>query len=165
MSDQEQLDQAWADVQSGLEQEDQGHKRWIKGTLALIQILDNGRRNRNHIEFSRWLNEMGYGVDRISRPDRQALLNMAINPTITREVLEQTTRRSWIYIWSEEVRPRVHYVMQEERGTEIPIEEVTRYPSFALSQRKRYDREEQEKQERLQQEQLEQERAEEEQQE
>jgi hypothetical protein len=51
------------------------------------------------------LTENGYGEDRITRHDRTALLNMALHPERTREVLNQTHRRSWRLIWEEEIRP------------------------------------------------------------
>src|SRR5262249_17231401 len=45
------------------------------------------------------------GETRIKRHDRSALLNMAQHLNVTRNVLEQTHRRSWRLIWEEEIQP------------------------------------------------------------
>jgi len=92
-------------IQNGLQQEAEGRKLWVKGTLELINILDDARnRFSSDQAFGTWLNDSGYG-DRITRHDRTALLNMALHPERTREVLNQTHRRSWRLIWEEEIRP------------------------------------------------------------
>jgi hypothetical protein len=150
-NEQEQLDNAWAKIESGLRQEGEGRKSWIEGTLSLIQILDKGRKDRNDWEFSNWLKDMGYGENRIAAKERQALLNMALDLKITREVLEKTNRRSWQNIWREEVRPLALCITREITGTPIPIEQVTRFPDRALEIKKHYEQAAKYEQEQLQQ--------------
>ena len=78
----------------------EGHKLWIEGTLELINILDDARKRLGSDQaFGTWLTDNGYGEDRITRHDRSALLNMALDLNVTREVLAQTHRRSWRHIW------------------------------------------------------------------
>jgi hypothetical protein len=111
------LDLAWVKIQDALQQEAEGHNLWIEGTLELISILDDARNRLGSDQaFGTWLTENGYGEDRITRHDRAALLNMAEHPDLTRKVLEQTHRRSWRYIWEEEVQPRLPYVGQPADG-------------------------------------------------
>jgi hypothetical protein len=112
------LDAAWAKIQDGRQQEDAGKKLWIEGTLELVSILDEARKSLGSDQaFGAWLTENGYGEDRITRHDRAALLNMALHLQLTREVLQQTNRRSWRYIWEEEVQPRLPYVGQPADAT------------------------------------------------
>src|SRR5262245_20092670 len=103
MDVKQQLDLAVAKIKKGLLLEKEGRKLWIEGTLELMQILDKGRRdNPGPILFSQWLKMMGFhkgGDNFITNNDRIALLNMALHPELTREVLEQTSRRSYHYIW------------------------------------------------------------------
>ena len=102
------LDLAWVKIQDGLQREAEGHNLWIEGTLELINILDDARNRLGSDQaFGKWLTENGYGEDRITRHDRSALLNMAEHLNVTREVLEQTHRRSWRLIWEEEIQPRL----------------------------------------------------------
>jgi hypothetical protein len=111
------LDLAWVKIQDAIQQEAEGHKLWIEGTLELINILDDARKRLGaDQEFGTWLTDNGYGEDRITRHDRSALLNMALHLKVTREVLEQTNRRSWRYIWEEEVQPRLPYAGQPADG-------------------------------------------------
>jgi len=99
---------AWEKIQDGLQQEAEGTNLWIEGTLELINILDDARNRLGSDQaFGKWLTENGYGEDRITRHDRSALLNMAEHLNVTREVLEQTHRRSWRLIWEEEIQPRL----------------------------------------------------------
>jgi hypothetical protein len=94
-------------IQNGLQQEAEGRKLWVKGTLELINILDDARnRFSSDQAFGTWLNDSGYG-DRITRHDRTALLNMARALQLTRDVLKQTHRRSWEQIWIHEIQPRL----------------------------------------------------------
>src|SRR5262249_21012128 len=102
------LDLAWEKIQDALQQEAEGHKLWIEGTLELISILDDARKRLGSDQaFGTWLTENGYGEDRITRHDRSALLNMALDLNVTRKVLEQTHRRSWRLIWEEEIQTRL----------------------------------------------------------
>lgn len=102
------LDDAWVKIQNALQQEAEGRKLWIEGTLELINILEDARKRlASDQAFGTWLTDNGYGEERINRHDRSALLNMALAPNVTREVLEQTYRRSWQLIWREEIQPRL----------------------------------------------------------
>jgi hypothetical protein len=102
------LDHAWAKIENGLQRETEGKKLWIEGTLELVGILDEARKRLgSDQEFGTWLADSGYGEERITRHERAALLNMALNLDVTREVLEQTTRRSWRLIWEEEIQLRL----------------------------------------------------------
>src|SRR5262245_21764996 len=92
--DKSNLDLAWVKIENGVQQEAEGRKLWIEGTLELISILDDARKRLGSDQaFGTWLTENGYG-NRITRHDRAALLNMALNLNVTRVVLEQTDRRS-----------------------------------------------------------------------
>ena len=111
------LDLAWGKIENGLAQETEGRKLWVDGTLELINILDDARnRFPSDKEFGAWLTDNGYGEDRITRNDRRALLNMAEHPQHTREVLNQTHRRSWRLIWEEEIQPLLHSAVQPADG-------------------------------------------------
>src|SRR5262249_56155539 len=86
------LDLAWVKIQNALQQEAEGHKLWIEGTLELINILDDARKRLGSDQaFGAWLADSGYG-DRITRHDRSALLNMALHPNPTLAVLKDTPR-------------------------------------------------------------------------
>jgi hypothetical protein len=100
--DVKSLDLAWEKITKGRE-------LWIEGTLELIQKLAEKRKLYDSDQaFGAWLNEAGYGEDRITRQDRAALLNMAEHLDLTREVLEQTHRWSWRLIWEKEIQqPRL----------------------------------------------------------
>src|SRR6516225_2667888 len=107
------LDLAWEKVQSAIRQEAEGRKLWIEGTLELINILDDARNRLGSDQaFGTWLTDNGYDENLITRHDRSALLNMALDLNLTREVLEQTHRRSWRHIWEEEVQPRLPHAGQ-----------------------------------------------------
>jgi hypothetical protein len=111
------LDIAWVKIEDGLHQETEGKKLWIEGTLELISILDDARKRLGSDQaFGKWLSNSGYGPNRITRHERSALLNMAADLNVTREVLEQTHRRSWRHIWEEEVHPRLPHVGQPTDG-------------------------------------------------
>jgi hypothetical protein len=117
------LDLAWVKIQNALQQEDEGRKLWIEGTLELINILDDARnRLGSDQEFGTWLTNNGYGENRITRHDRSALLNMARDLNVTRKVLEQTHRRSWRHIWEDEIQPRLPQVGQppDPKGPDAP---------------------------------------------
>jgi hypothetical protein len=122
------LDEAWAKIEKGLQQEGEGRKNWIDGTLALINILHDAReRFPSDNEFGKWLSESGYGESRISRQDRAALLNMALHPAATRKALEETHRRSWRLIWEQDIQPGLPNAGQPADGEsteEVPA--VTR---------------------------------------
>jgi hypothetical protein len=95
-------------IQNALQQEAEGHKLWIQGTLELIRSLDDARKRLGSDQaFGTWLTDNGYGENRITRHDRAALLNMALDLNVTREVLEKTNRRSWRLIWEDEIQNRL----------------------------------------------------------
>lgn len=102
------LDAAWVKIQNGLQLLAEGRKLWIEGTLELINILNDARNRLGSDQaFGTWLSDNGYGEDCIKRHNRSALLNMALDLDVTREVLEQTRRTSWQLIWREEIQPRL----------------------------------------------------------
>src|SRR5262249_29489581 len=127
------LDLALMKIQNALQQEAEGRKLWIEGTLELINILDDARnRFGSDQAFGMWLADNGYGETRIKRHDRSALLNMAQHLNVTRNVLEQTHRRSWRLIWEEEIQPRLPSDGQPadgEKSEEAPA--TTRRPRRA----------------------------------
>jgi hypothetical protein len=115
------LDAAWAKVEDATYQEAEGTNRWIEGTLGLVTNLVDARERLGDQAFGLWLTENGYGEDRLPRHHRQALLNMGLDLKVTREVLSQTERRSWRYIWEKEIQPRLPYAGQPADG-ESPVE-------------------------------------------
>jgi hypothetical protein len=84
------------------------------------------------------LTDNGYG-ERITRHDRSALLNMALNLDVTRDVLQQTIRRSWRLIWEEEVRPRLPTAGQptDAEKPEAPEDKPTRRPKKANGKKRK----------------------------
>jgi hypothetical protein len=131
-----ELDAAWRKIETGEQLEADGRVLWIEGTLELIAILDSARERLGPDQaFGAWLTDNGYGENRISRDDRSALLNMALHLDVTREVLEQTHRRSWQLIWREEVQSRLRRATQpadgngpEDPGTEAPDNKEPKAP-------------------------------------
>jgi hypothetical protein len=111
------LDLAWEKVENGRKQETDGRKLWMEGTFDFINILHEERqRYPSDQAFGKRLTDIGYGENRITRQDRSALLNMALHPDATREVLEQTHRRSWRHIWEEEIQLGLPHVGQPAEG-------------------------------------------------
>jgi hypothetical protein len=111
------LDRAWEKFQHALHQEAEGNDQWIESTLELSKILYDARQRLPPDQaFGEWLTKSGYGEERITRNDHQALQNMALNLAVTREVLAQTHRRSWRLIWEQEIQPRLHSPVQPPAG-------------------------------------------------
>jgi hypothetical protein len=132
------LDLAWMKIEKGAQQEAEGRKLWIEGTLELINILDDARNRLGSDQaFGTWLTDNGYDENLITRHDRSALLNMALDLNLTREVLEQTHRRSWRHIWEEEVQPRLPHAGQppDAKGPE-EASATTRRPRRANGAKK-----------------------------
>jgi hypothetical protein len=131
------IDLAWGKIIDGKQQEEKGRELWLEGAIELIGLLQDAReRFSSDQAFGKWLTDSGYGEDRITRQDRAALLNMAEHPDLTREVLEQTHRRSWRHIWEKEVQPRLPHVGQPadaETPEETPT--VTRRPKSKRPQK------------------------------
>ncbi len=121
------LDLAWVKIQTGLKRMKDGHNLWIAGTLELIKIFDDARKRLGSDQaFGKWLTDNGYGEDRITRHDRSALLNMALNLNITYLALAQTHRSSWRHIWEKEVQPRLPHTGQPADGKstkEVPADQ------------------------------------------
>jgi hypothetical protein len=87
------IDQAWQRI-SGSEQER------IEGSLELAQALADGRKQfRADNKFSEWLKKNRH--DHVNHQDRAALINLASDLTLAREVLTKTERRSYRLIWEE----------------------------------------------------------------
>lgn len=86
-----------------------GKQEWIEGTLELAIALAEARgRFPANQQLSVWLAEND--LDVITKDDRMALINMAGHLTTSRQVLQETTRTSWQWIWREEIEPRVRHV-------------------------------------------------------
>lgn len=84
-----------------------GDREWREGTLELAEALAEARaRFSDNKSFGRWLNAMP-GLDDLGSDDRAALIGMGRNLDIAREILNETTRRSWRLIWLEEIKPIV----------------------------------------------------------
>jgi hypothetical protein len=87
------IDQAWQRISKG-EQE------WIDGSLELAQALSEGRKQfRGNNYFGAWLKNHGH--DHVNHQDRAALINLASDLTLARQVFTQTNRRSYQLIWEE----------------------------------------------------------------
>jgi hypothetical protein len=83
-----------------------GRQEWIEGTLELAAVLAEERRLLpDNQDFSRWLERNG--LAKISAHDRIALIGMAKDLVVTREVLESTSNTSWEYIWKNGLKERV----------------------------------------------------------
>jgi hypothetical protein len=125
----DRLARAWDKTQTGLKQETAGRALWVEGTMELVQVLDEARKEHpSDQEFGGWLSSKGYGEDRISSQDRAALLNMALNLDLTREILKQTIRRSWRLIWEEEIQPRLPSAGQPANDGQPASNNDTRRP-------------------------------------
>jgi hypothetical protein len=112
------IDLALEEAQDALHQEADGINRWIDATLKLITNLDAARKCfASDQAFGKWLTDSDYSEERLSRHDRAALLNMALYPDITREVLGQTHRRSYQLIWRDEIQPRLPNARQPTEAT------------------------------------------------
>jgi hypothetical protein len=102
------LNLAWYKMETGQRQEAEGRKLWIEGTLEIVTILHDARKRFSSDQaFGTWLANDGFDEECLTRHDRSALLNMAIDLDITSEVLAQTHSRSWQLIWREEIQPRL----------------------------------------------------------
>ena len=59
-------------IEEGLKTEDKGRKDWIKGTIMLIEALNDERKRLGDQAFGKWLTDNGYGEDRITRHNRSS---------------------------------------------------------------------------------------------
>ncbi len=95
------IDAAWRRVSASKDE-------WVEGSLELIQALGEARgRFTANQAFGAWLVDNHH--DHVSHQDRAALLGMARDLTIARDVLTRTDRRSYRHIW-EEVQSRFTHV-------------------------------------------------------
>ena len=85
------IDQAWQRVQNG-------ESEWVEGSLELAQALAEGRgRYSANKAFGDWLVVNKH--DHVSHQHRAALINLASDLTLAREVLTKTESRSYELIW------------------------------------------------------------------
>lgn len=88
------IDQAWQRIQKG-------EGEWVEGSLELAQALAEGRgRFSANKAFGDWLVVERH--DHVNKDDRAALINLAADLTVARDVLNKTKRRSYKLIWTEE---------------------------------------------------------------
>jgi hypothetical protein len=109
-----------------------GRKEWIEGTIDLATVIaEEWALTGSNQKYSHWLERNG--LAEITRHARSALIGMAKDLTVTREVLEKTDRTSWEYIWRFEhpnykqhghVGTRMPYIRQT--GTQAPRSETKR---------------------------------------
>jgi hypothetical protein len=88
------IDQAWQRICKG-------EAEWVEGSLELAQALAEGRKGFPADKaFGQWLKKNGH--DHVGHQDRAALLGLASDLNLARNVLTKTTRRSYQLIWVEE---------------------------------------------------------------
>ena len=93
-------------IRTALRLVQEGQNKWVEGTMQLSLALVAARAEYSSNEvFSNWLDE-NIG-DEINHQDRSALLKFGEYPEIAREVLEQTKRISWRFIYENEFKPRI----------------------------------------------------------
>lgn len=96
------LDEAWKNERDG----------WVERSLAIMGALREGReRFPSNPAFGAWLKKSGH--DHWNRSDRAALLALAIDPLRARDVLTQTSRRSYQWILKEVKGSHLHHVMKK----------------------------------------------------
>lgn len=94
------LDQLAAGIKADLARTEYGRQEWIEGTLGLAVKLAEARGAKSNKAFSAWLAE--YQIE-INHQDRAALINMAQDIDLAREILTASDRTSWRHIWEEEM--------------------------------------------------------------
>lgn len=86
------IDTAWRHVK-------ESDANWVESSIDLMQALREGReRFKADQDFGKWLDD---GHDHWNKNDRAALIGMAGDLALAREVLTQTDRRSYDRIWRE----------------------------------------------------------------
>jgi hypothetical protein len=94
-----------------------GRQEWIEGTLELAAVLAEERKAIPADQaFCSWLERNGLDK-KPSHQDRAALIGMATDFAVTREVLEKTDRSSWRHIWENELRKRFTHVGKPRPAT------------------------------------------------
>lgn len=100
------IDNAWRRIGAG-------EHEWIEGSLELAQALDEGRKLfQANQAFGQWLVENNH--DHVNKDDRAALIGLASDLVLAREVLTQTDRRSYQHIWAE-VKSRFLHVKKTDK--------------------------------------------------
>jgi hypothetical protein len=101
-------------TQRGNEQMDSGRAEWRDGTWQMVTGLTRLREldQRDDRAFGAALTLSG--LDKISKDDRAALLDMARYPDIAKAVLATTERTSWRNIWRKEIKPQVDRIAKEK---------------------------------------------------
>jgi hypothetical protein len=85
------IDAAWQRIRKG-------DSEWIEGSLEAMQALTEGReRFPSHQAFGAWLREHGH--DHFSDHERAALISLANDIKVARELLSETKSRSYELIW------------------------------------------------------------------
>jgi hypothetical protein len=94
------LDRIGRRIDAAFKRTREGESEWTEGSIELMQALREGReRFPGDRAFGKWLKSGGH--DHVNKDDRAALLNMASDLTIARDVLTKTDRRSYRLIWDE----------------------------------------------------------------
>lgn len=94
------LVRAGREIDAGFARAQRGTEDWIEGSLQLAQGLALGRKEFPADKaFGVWLAENNH--DHVSHQDRAALIGMASDIDLARDVLTQTNRRSYRLIWVE----------------------------------------------------------------
>lgn len=91
-------------IQDGLDKIDQSRETFTEGTLQVGKgLLEAREAIESDTQFGSWLSRNGF--KRLDRHTRAALMNMARHEELSRQRLAFTDRRSWRYIWDEEIAP------------------------------------------------------------
>lgn len=107
------LDTVAADYRAGRAMTEQGRELWIAGTLKMMDALAAGRAAfPSDVDFSVWLAENE--LDDLGRNDRAALLRMAAHRTLAEQVLRESDRNSYHWIWLTEMQSRIHHAMKPD---------------------------------------------------
>jgi len=102
-----ELEQIAAEIHSGLDADACDKAAWVRRILRRAELFAEARsRFKANAAFSDWIREAK--LDRVNADDRAALLHIAENPEVARQVLEKTESRSTQLVWRNEIQPRVH---------------------------------------------------------
>jgi hypothetical protein len=102
-----QAQQGQTAIEQGQTAIEQGRAQRREATPILAAAMLKGRElcQDDDRAFGAWLKDNS--LDKISAPDREALLNMARYPEATAEAPAQTEKTSWQTIWHLEIKPKV----------------------------------------------------------
>jgi len=102
------MDKLAEQIRNDLVRIEKADNEWVEGTLSLCQhLLEARNKHPNNNKFGDWLKSNKLAIN---EHDREALLHMAHELTLTKIVLQETKRKSYQYIWREEIKPRSAYV-------------------------------------------------------